>query len=577
MTKLQIILSAALCLCLSCNVEKKQLRIQKDMAKAEFLMEDNPDSAYFILQSIDTTLLRESEALDMEYHLLLANAQNHADHPMMTLDDFLPVVWYYETLGNLSEKMLATYLAGRICVLNHESPLAMEYFQKVLDMASGTSEMYDYRTLYRTHSQMAEVYHTQHLYQKSVDECMAASTVALNHKDSLLALYAKGIAIRPLGLMGKYVDVIRMSEDCAGAFEKMGRRVDAINTRQSALPSYIRCSRYCEAAKIIQDYEREFGINEEDGNLSKGFGMYYYKKGLFYLNTGQMEHAEAAFRRLLLEGNSLNIKEGAYQGLLQVYQNSHEADSIGKYALLYCEVHDSVYKQKVADDVIQIESMYNYNRNKLIAESKSKEVLTLQYFILAIVLLIFVCIMLLYLFVKQLSKRRILEQELMQASFEAERKSMNIRLEDMKGLADEYSKTINCLQDQLLIGGMTASERTAFIDTVESEDGILASMREKLLPSSKKDPTLGDKEKELLLMYLEVKFLKCYKIISKLKFNNDEMLLVTLILLNFDDYQIKLLMNTSASSFANRKNRISKKMFPEDTVKNLRTNIQSLS
>ena len=53
-------------------------------------------------------------------------------------------------------------------------------------------------TQYRTHSQMAEIYHNQHLYQKSYDECMEASQIAYNNQDTLRALYARKVAIRPL-------------------------------------------------------------------------------------------------------------------------------------------------------------------------------------------------------------------------------------------------------------------------------------------------------------------------------------------------------------------------------------------
>lgn len=551
--------------------------MQKDLTKAELLMEDNPDSAYSVLLRVDTVMLRGSKTLTMEYHLLLANAQNRAGRTMMPLAKFKPILEYYEKEGNLAERMLATYLAGRICVLSHESPVAMQYFQKVLEMASDANEAYDYKTLYRTHSQMAEVYHTQHIYQKAVDECLAASAVAQEHKDSLLALYAKEIAIRPLGMMGKYADVIRLSEECAEAFENMGRKVDAVVTRQDALLSYIMSSKYEAAARVIQDYEKLSGVFDAYGRIAKGLEMYYYKKGLFYLNTGRINRAEAEFRRLLSEQNTLNSQEAAYRGLLQLYTDSNNEDSIGKYALLYCGVHDSSYKQKVADDVIQIESMYNYSRNRMIAEAKTKKAQTLMILIVTIAFLICVSVILLYLYVKQQKRRRALEKELMQTAFEEEKKEMNSRLEDMKELANEYTKAINSLQDQLLVGGMTASERAAFMDAVESEDGILVSMREGLLPSSRRDPALGDKEKDILLKYLEVKFMNCHKTISKLKFNNDEMLLVLLIMLDFDDYHIRMLMNLSASGFANRKKRINKKMFPEENVRNLRKNIQSLS
>ncbi|MCI6373408.1 MAG: hypothetical protein MR792_09125, partial [Paraprevotella sp.] len=236
-------------------MNRQQLDVQKKLSLAEFLMEDNPDSALAVLRDVDTIVLRKSESLNMEFNLLWVNILNRLDNPMMKLEEFIPVLDYYDREGDTSKKMLAYYLAGRICVVGNEYPLAMDYFQRVRDIASETNGTNDYVVLYRTHSQMAEIYHNQHLYQKSYDECMEASQIAYDNQDTLCALYARKVAIRPLRMMGRHADVVELSEDCAREFERMGRDIDAVETRQLAFLSYLLCSRYETAERIMEEYE----------------------------------------------------------------------------------------------------------------------------------------------------------------------------------------------------------------------------------------------------------------------------------------------------------------------------------
>ena len=81
---------------------------------------------------INTATLRSSRRMHMEYIMLLANAQNRSDNPMMSLEELLPAMKYFDKEGSCDQRALCLYLAGRICVLHHDSPMAMEYFQRVL-------------------------------------------------------------------------------------------------------------------------------------------------------------------------------------------------------------------------------------------------------------------------------------------------------------------------------------------------------------------------------------------------------------------------------------------------------------
>ncbi|MGN0233847.1 MAG: hypothetical protein ACI4B5_05440, partial [Bacteroidaceae bacterium] len=535
------------------------------------------DSAFSVLQGVDTVALGKSEALNMEYNLLWVNIQNRLDNPMMKLEEFIPILDYYDREGGTSEKMLAYYLAGRICVLGNEYPMAMLYFQRVREIASETDGRNDYVVLYRTHSQMAEIYHHQHLYQKSYDECMEASQIAYHYQDTIRALYAKEVAIRPLRMMGRHADVVALSEECAREFERMGRDEDAVETRLLAFLSYMLCSKYETAGEILEEYEKTSGMFDEKGQIAKGMEMYYYKKGLLCLETGKTAQAENEFRRLLAEKTSLNSAEGAYRGLLQLYRTIGNQDSIGKYALLYCDTHDSVYKQVQSDDVTLLEARYNYNRNKTMAESRARRIDILNICIFVIMMLVVACIVLFFLYLRQLKKKRQGERESLKASYEEEKEGILRSYTEVKRLSEEYSREIEALRNQLVKANILTDERTNLVESVESDDGLIHMLKERLSPARKGEVLISEEEGKTLLCYLADKYPGACTFFREHRLTDKENILSTLLLLGFEDYEIRLLMSSSPSGYANRKSNISRKLFPDDAGKNLRRNIRKLA
>lgn len=578
MGRVYFVLLATICICVSCNVERRQFDVQKYMERADFLMEENPDSAYSIMLDIDTVAISGIKPLHMQYILSKANAQNRTDRLVMALDEFMPALDYFREEGNVDEKMLACYLAGRICVMKQESPLAMEYFQQVLDIADETEGDFNYKTVYRTHTQMANLYHQQHAYQKAFDMCMAASRIALEAKDSLMALEAKQIAIRPLDLTGRYEDVIALSEECAREWEKQGMTVRAAHTRQMALPAYILCSMYDDAKRVIAEFEAKSGMFDDDGHIEKGWEIFYYKKGLLFAETGMLDRAEQEFRKILSGYNDLNSREAAYRGLLTVYSNCHKLDSVGKYALLYCETHDSVYKYMVAEDVAHIESMCNYERNRIMADRKDREASLLRASLYAIVLLVVLCVVLLALYLRQLRNKGAREKESLKMVYEKEKKDINSRFVDMKEQAARNERTIKELKDKLAVGGMSSDECEAFIHSVESEEGLIYKLKEKAHYNYKGEASLTDEEKSILLKYMEVKYTKCFDFLSEHRISNEETILAALMVTGFEDQEIRLLVNVpSSTAFANRKRRLSMKLFSQDTARLLRHKLLQLT
>lgn len=565
------------CFCLSCSTDEKVLTTQKEITRAEIIMESNPDSALSIMLGINTATLRSSRRMHMEYIMMLANAQNRSDNPMMSLEELLPAMKYFDKEGSCDQRALCLYLAGRICVLHHDSPMAMEYFQRVLLLSESAKGKIDYKTLYRTHCQMAETYHEQKLFAKAAEECMIAAEIALHNDDTLSYLFAKEIAIRPLSMAGRYKEVVALARECTPEFTKRKLYIESAQTQRDALNAYIQCHQYTEARQAMQDYEKHSGHFDSMGRINKGKEMYYYIRGLYYLKTGDAILAEKNFR-LLLEGHpDINQKEGAYSGLLQLYTRQGDKDSLGKYAKLYCETHDTVYKRMSTQDVIQIESMYNYERNKLRAEEKSQEVVHLHIYLVIIAFLGAISLFLAAVLMHRRKSIHILEKEAILQSFENEKMKLGTQLEKQKKLAKSYAEQIEQLQKQIQKDINMAEEKDRMIKAMESEGGVIESIRHRGKTVVSLEQGISHEECENLLEYAKFKFPVLWNNMNMVQLGKIEMLTAILLRLKLSDSEIRMCTNTSASAYTNRKNRINRKLFPESNMKLLNENICTLN
>ena len=110
-----------------------------------------------------------------------------------------------------------------------------------------------------------------------------------------------------------------------------------------------------------------------------------------------------------------------YKGLLSVFTKRHQADSIAKYARLYCMANDSSIALKDRDAVAQMTATYNYSRlQKEAHKNEVKAYKTLFGLIIAIVLIVIGCIAAFLLWRRSQQKINQLKTELADTTFEYE-------------------------------------------------------------------------------------------------------------------------------------------------------------
>ena len=101
--------------------------------------------------------------------------------------------------------------------------------------------------------------------------------------------------------------------------------------------------------------------------------QYYYYKGKYYEGVQQLDSAEYYYRKIYYPGMSFVAMDPMYRGLLSVFEKRHKADSIAKYARLFCMVNDSSIAIKDRETTARMAASYNYNSFQRQAYEKEKE------------------------------------------------------------------------------------------------------------------------------------------------------------------------------------------------------------
>ena len=150
-------------------------------------------------------------------------------------------------------------------------------------------------------------------------------------------------------------------------------------------------------------FEKESGLFDNNGNITKGREAYYYTKGFYELGINNLEMAENYFRKAINHGF---LSEG-YRGLLNVYRKKNMIDSVLHYSELYESAQDSLHNKMRTESIRQIAALYNYNKSQKEAEKEKEKVAKTQKLTISIALIaITIIIYLSWLYQKNTRKKK---------------------------------------------------------------------------------------------------------------------------------------------------------------------------
>ena len=375
-------------------------RLGEVLSTADSLLVEHGDSALRYLEAHEPLKTDGSRSQRMRFELLRAMAQNKAYVPFTSDSVMKEVVDYYDHHGTANEQLQAHYLLGCVYRDLGDAPRAIECFLDAAAKADTTARECDYRIMSSSYSQMADLFYHQNLLQEALDNIDLSIHYAYKANDTLSALNSEMQKIPAFYRQDMHDSVIAVCERTHKLSEHYGLEYLSARNSIMALPSFLHNRQFEKAAYYLSLYENLSGYFNHDGNIEKGREVYYYLKGLYYLNTNRLDSAEYFFRKELIEGKDINNQNGASRGLSLLYKEKNQPDSTAKYALYSYEMNDSAYSLLTTEVLAKMNSLYNYSvyQKKAIAEKEraDRKSRILGLTLLAILLLIILIFVILH-------------------------------------------------------------------------------------------------------------------------------------------------------------------------------------
>lgn len=333
------------------------------LQRAEAVMDENPDSALLILNNLGQHKKEFGKHFRMQYLLHRTNAQNKTNMKFTSDSVAKELVDHFDNHSTTNERVLAHYLLGRAYSDMGEAPKAINSFQDAINVADTTTNDFDFYTLGCVYSQMATVYHRQLLLTNEIDARKKASHYAFRAKKTQWAIYSQVMSAGAYILLNKKDSAELILKSALEQYRKHGYIRQAIRYSRPLIHLYTENPQRLAEAKILMDqYESESDLFDEHHELPPSHRLYYYYKGKYYEGVHKLDSAEYYYRKVYRPGMSYTSLDPMYRGLLSVFSQRHQADSIAKYAQLYCMANDSSIALKDRDAIAQMTASYNYNR-----------------------------------------------------------------------------------------------------------------------------------------------------------------------------------------------------------------------
>ncbi len=408
-----------LCILVSCGTRREY----KDaLLRAETVMDEHPDSALLILDSLGQHETEFSRHFRMQYQLHRQNAVNKTSDKF-TSDSLCQVlVSYFDRHGTVNERVLAHYLLGRAYTDMGEAPMAISKYQDAIDAADTTVANFNYRTLSNVYAQKADLYHYQFLLTNEIEARKKASHYAFRANQPLWGIFNQDVSAGAYILLNKKDSAELILKSAIEQYRKYGYTQRALFSSKVLMHLYTDPPQRLAEAKVLMDkFEAESELFDEHHELPPSQHQYYYYKGKYYEGINRLDSAEYYYRKIHRPKMSFLDQDPMYKGLLSVFAKHHQADSIAKYAQLYCMANDSSIALKDRETVAQMTATYNYNRlQKEAHKNEIKAYKRLMGLIISIVLIAIGCSASFLLWRKNREKMNQLKTELADTTFEYE-------------------------------------------------------------------------------------------------------------------------------------------------------------
>jgi len=336
---------------------------QDALSRAEAAMNEHPDSALLILDSLGQHEKAFGKHFRMQYLLHRTNAQNKTNVTFTSDSLAKELVEHFDSRGTTNERVLAHYLLGMAYSDMGEAPKAINSFQDAIDAADTTVTEFNFHQLSCVYSQMAEIYRRQLLLSNEIEARNKASHYAFRANQIKWGIYNQVLSAGAYMLLNKKDSAEIILKSALDQYRENGYTQQALHYSKKLMYLYTQDPQRLEEAKALMDqFEAKSNLFDEHHELPPSQRQYYDYKGRYFEGVQQLDSAEYYYRKVYFQGMPYVAQDPMYRGLLSVFTKRRQADSIAKYAQLYCMANDSSIALKDRDQIAQMTAAYNYDR-----------------------------------------------------------------------------------------------------------------------------------------------------------------------------------------------------------------------
>lgn len=560
------------------------------ITKAEQLLNTKPDSALAVLDDIRENKEDWPRSQQMCYELVYAQAQNKAYVNFTTDSIALELVDYYERHGNANEQMMANYMAGCAYRDLEDALSALKYLNLAVDAVDESDDDCDLHTLMRVYSQMGGLYQRVAAFESERIADSHAERLAWQIGDTLSALRLMRLRASTLYDAHQPLQSLMILDSIIQFCNKHGLPEQTKIIYPMRIKYHIETNNALSADSLLREYEQKMNIQPLTPDEKIIDITHFYRKGLYYNLIEQPDSAIMMFQRLirLINNRSLytvgkyDLREGAFKGLSEAYSYKHQADSVIKYANLYCQWNDSSTRAKSSEHLLRYQSLYNYAKiqdQALKAEQKASHLrvtmILLMFFVITIAFVAW------SIYKKRLKVERQKqidtnkEYQLLLHELEKSAEELLLVKTDSERFLKEKESEIHSLQKSLSLyqGNSLNLERW------NNERTILQSEIVQHLHSLSAQGMVATRgELDSIVAIAQNVYPKFYHAITDTSKGLSDREIITCILIRFKfiPSEIAVLTNNSYQQITNLKSTINKKMFDKKGAKSLDSYLMSL-
>jgi hypothetical protein len=460
--------------------------------------------------------------------------------------------------------------------------MALRCYRDAVGYADTTSDDCDYHRLCRIYGQIADLFHRQRAPRLEIEAEQKAVEYAWKAKDTLAAVIFYGSLCGPYHMLNDMDSVIIILEELNHICKSIGQEAISASFGVAAADVYLRRSDLSKAQAALSEYEQRSGFFDNHGNIESGREIYYKFKGLLYDKRGEKDSAEYYYRKLLRYCNDNDNATAAYQGLLSLYNQIGNADSIAKYAALYCQANDSASFRHSADELTRTHALYNYEEHERIAAMKTQEADRYRQAIFFLIVILSVAGYASYRYVKRQQRRKRAalvaanqEYHALLVQYQRLQQDMQLSQQSLDEFRDEKEREISQLIQQLSLYQDTPLLSEHWHIEQDMLDTPVISDLHHIACQAKVASNVQLKE---LREFVEAQLPDFFTAINNKEamLTPQELSVSILIRLQFSQGELSALLGVSKQRINNIKRSINRKLFKSDGAATLNDNILSL-